>query len=273
MITIANKDVVSLRTKPDEQAPLTDEVLYGMPLEILKMDEQSTWCHVRTHYQYEGYCRLEDLLEVDNTSAYVIGKVKVVIRPYIDILTEPRVQGICMQSIPRGGRICVLGDVEDKDGWVRVCLADGRTGYTKACFLDTYYASAFTQDEDAFRKRLLEIAQLYKDTQYRWGGKSPLGIDCSGFTSMCYMLCGVLIYRDAQIKEGFPVHEIAFEEKKPGDLIYFPGHIAMYMGDNLYIHSTGLSGSDGVVINSLDPQSDLYRDDLPGKMIAVGSIF
>ena len=44
-----------------------------------------------------------------------------------------------------------------------------------------------------------------------------LGIDCSGLTSMCYMLCGVYIYRNAGYVDGFAVHEIPAAEKKPGD--------------------------------------------------------
>ena len=273
MKALANKDVVPLRTSPSYEASLTDEILYGMPVEILSQEEQSGWCHIRTHYQYEGYCRVEDLMAGDKVSVFLSGDIKVIIRPYIDVLSEARVQGICLQSVPRGGRVCALGNVEDKEGWLKVRLVDGRIGYTKACFLDTYYEEMFTEDEDIFRKKVVDTAKLYLGTQYRWGGKSPLGIDCSGLTSMSYMLCGVLIYRDAQIKENFPVHEIAFECIKPGDLLYFPGHIAMYIGDDLYIHSTGLSGSDGVVINSLNPESELYRADLPDKLTCAGSIF
>ena len=150
---------------------------------------------------------------------------------------------------------------------------DGRQGYTREKFLAPLHETAFTEKEEAFRERLVELARGYLGTQYRWGGKSPLGIDCSGLTSMCYMLCGVYIYRNASIKEGFPVKEIPFEEKKPGDLLYFPGHIAMYIGNDKYIHSTGRNGSDGVVINSLNPAHEDYRADLPGILEHTGSIF
>ncbi len=87
------------------------------------------------------------------------------------------------------------------------------------------------------------------------------------------MLCGVSIYRNASIKEGFPIREIPFGEKKPGDLLYFPGHIAMYIGGDRYIHSTGRNGSDGVVINSLNPAHVDYREDLPGILEHTGSLF
>ena len=288
MLALANKTIVSLRKSASSLSGLEDEVLYGMRVEILSTcpskdaDDNSQWCHVRTHYRYEGYCRIDELITeastTSNHSANLVakfesGNVKIIMQPYADILSEPRVQGICLQSIPRGGRIRVIGAVPEKEGWMEVALVDGRIGYTKEKYIGEYYSEAFTTDEDIFRKRVVEMAKLYLGTQYRWGGKSPLGIDCSGMTSMSYMLCGVMIYRDASIQEGFPVKEIPYENKKPGDLLYFPGHIAMYMGDDMYIHSTGHNGSDGVVINSLNPEHELYREDLIKSLKCVGSIF
>ena len=282
MQALANKTIVSLRKKASAMSGLEDEVLYGMKVEILSTcpsedeDDHAQWCYVRTHYRYEGYCRMEELVTektTDPVATFESGNLQIIMQPYADILSEPRVQGICLQSIPRGGRIRVIRPVPEREGWMEVALVDGRIGYTKEKYIGAYYPTPFTADEDTFRKRVVEMAKLYLGTQYRWGGKSPLGIDCSGMTSMSYMLCGVMIYRDASIREGFPVKEIPFETKKPGDLFYWPGHIAMYMGDDLYIHSTGKNGSDGVVINSLNPAHELYREDLANSIKAVGSIF
>ena len=50
-------------------------------------------------------------------------------------------------------------------------------------------------------------------------------------------------------------------------------HVAVYMGGGRYIHSTAKNGSDGVVINSLDPAHEDFRPDLPEKITAIGSIF
>ena len=278
MQALANKTIVSLRKRPSAMSGLEDEVLYGMKVEILSTcpsedeGDHAPWCYVRTHYRYEGYCRMEEPV-TENIFSFESGDLHIIMQPYADILSEPRVQGICLQSIPRGGRIRVIGPVPEREGWMEVALVDGRIGYTKEKYIGEYYPTPFTDDEDTFRKRVVEMAKLYLGTQYRWGGKSPLGIDCSGMTSMSYMLCGVMIYRDASIQEGFPVKEILFENKKPGDLFYWSGHIAMYMGDDLYIHSTGKNGSDGVVINSLNPAHELYREDLANSIKAVGSIF
>lgn len=289
MKAIANRCVVSLKAKPYDMSPLSDEVQYGMVVTILRetlstedeekipaeyknSDQNREWVYVRTHYRYEGYCRKSDLY-FTNTDEWEAKELHAVTKLFADVLAEPRVQGACLQTIPRGGYLSVVGEVKDREGWLLVELADGTRGYTKASFLGTLYTRPFTEDEETFRQQVVQNALDYMGVQYRWGGKTPLGIDCSGLTSMSYMLCGVFTYRDASIVEGYPVHEISFEDKKPGDLLYFPGHIAMYIGDDKYVHATGHNGSDGVVINSLNPNDADYRQDLVDILQKTGSIF
>ena len=67
--------------------------------------------------------------------------------------------------------------------------------------------------EDELAAALMQRRTIYLGAQYRWGGKTPLGIDCSGLVSMAYLLSGVIIYRDAAIKPGFALHEISFEQQ------------------------------------------------------------
>jgi hypothetical protein len=215
---------------------------------------------------------------------------------YADVLTLPKVQGARLISLPRGAQVAFLNEV-DESGWIKISLVDGQIGYMKAAFLGEYVPSVYQDDyanfktelprkhrithflneklgltEAEFRQRIVKTALTYQGVQYRWGGKTSLGIDCSGLCSAAYMLNGLIIYRDASIKEGFPVHEIAFQDKKPGDLIFFPGHIAMYLGEDCYVHSTNKRGSDGVVINSLNPAHENYREDLLRSITAVGSV-
>lgn len=283
MKAIAGKTIVPLMERPSSRMTLDDELLYGMVVEVLEETadaeegEKVPWMSVHTPYRYSGYCKKENLiLDKDRLEAWEGGELCVVMQRYADVLSKPQVQGVIMESVTRGGRLLVHREKTERageEGWVCVELADGRQGYTKEKFLGPCYKTQFTTDEDAFRERLVEMAKGYLGTQYRWGGKSTLGIDCSGLTSMCYMLCGVYIYRNAGYVDTFAVHEIPVEEKKPGDLLYFPGHIAMYIGDDRYIHSTGRNGDNGVVINSLNPAHEDFREDLLQKLERVGSIF
>ena len=130
-----------------------------------------------------------------------------------------------------------------------------------------------SSDEAALRAAVVQTAKTYLGTQYRWSGKTPAGIDCSGLTFMSYFMNGVLIYRDANIVDGWPVHEIPAEQLQEGDMIFFPGHIAMYIGDGRFIHSTGYAKNFGCTINSLREGDPDYRADLPGIITKYGSVF
>ncbi|MBW7573041.1 NlpC/P60 family protein [Caproiciproducens faecalis] len=265
------KDAIApLMELPTRSSELTDEALCGMTVEIL--ERQNGWTRVRTHYGYEGWvneealCFDEALVEYWNTAPK-----KVVFQAYADVLDTPKVQGHLVGEVTRGGLLCPVGQPEN--GWQRVRFCDGREGFTWSAFLGEYISWWSKENEPALRKALVNAALSYFGTQYRWGGKTPLGIDCSGLCSMAYLLNGIIICRDAHILPEFDMHEIAFKDIKEGDLLFFPGHVAMYLGDSRYIHATAGNNCHGVVINSLDPKAPDYRADLPEKLLCTGSIF
>ena len=264
-------DIAPLYTKPEPLCELADEALYGMVVEVLA--REGMYCRVRTHYRYEGWTPARCLLEDGAPAAQWQSVPKLVVqKPYIDVLNEPKVQGGCLQSMPRGAFLCPEGG-PDENQWQPVRLADGRLGYTTATYLAQPAPAWESVGEDELRQRLCGAALSYLGAQYRWGGKTPLGIDCSGLVSMAYLLNGVIIYRDAAIKPGFALHEISLEAAKPGDLLFFPGHVAMYLGEGRFVHSTGHTGTDGVILSSLAEEAPDYRADLKESMTAVASIF
>lgn len=272
MNALVNAPICPLKLHPHMQSELVDEILYGYTVELLE-DSGTGWYRVRTPYHYEGYAPAQGLLfGSSNVAAWAERPKLTVYQNVCDILCAPRVESWCMETLTRGALVAPIG-MPDENGWQQVALCDGREGYTKSGFLIPWYTSPSFTDELSMRDALVETALDYLGTQYRWGGKTPLGIDCSGLTSMAYLLNGVTIYRDAHIRAGFPLREIPRAQMKKGDLLFFPGHVAMYMGTGQYIHSTARNGSDGVVINSLNPKAPDYREDLDKSMNAVGSLF
>ena len=111
------------------------------------------------------------------------------------------------------------------------------------------------------KNSIVNTALLYQDSPYLWGGKTPFGIDCSGFTQMVYKINGHKLLRDAkdQAKQGETLSFI--DECEPGDLAFFHNssdeivHVGIILKDNYIIHASGK-----VKIDRLD-QTGIYDNE------------
>lgn len=94
-------------------------------------------------------------------------------------------------------------------------------------------------------KDIISTAYLFLNSPYLWGGKSPLGIDCSGFTQLVYKLNGFKMPRDAaqQVELGSPLNFV--EEAEAGDLAFFDNdegkivHVGVLLDHEQIIHASG----------------------------------
>ena len=278
-----------LRLYNESFTEVTDEVLSGFALEVLEETEPAY--RVRTHYGYTGYIRREGVKEAalsDIKAREESGTVYTVTAPFADVLAENRVQSERLTTLYRGS--LVIADPEAENGFRHVRTAFAEEGYLPENALmkrpdsDLYFWAedketcltrlpALKKPEGTLRNALCDTARRYLATPYRWGGKTPEGLDCSGFVSMVYMLNGVLIHRDSAWQAGYPVRKIPREQIRKGDLMYFPGHIALYLGGGEYIHCSAYRYSFGCCVNSLDPKSPLYRADLVDLLRHGGTVF
>ena len=248
--------------KRDHTSGIVDEVLYGWNIKILA--EKKDCFLVRTFYGYEGYLAKSAAGKRDKRQM----AEWLVTAADADIVRIPKVQGEIMLTLPRGSRIAAEDKTED--GYRVVTLQNGKKGY-----LPEKSASRFSRDagEQELREKIVKTAESYLGTPYRWGGKTPAGIDCSGLSFMSYYMNGILIYRDAEIKDGYPVHQIEKEKIQMGDLLFFPGHVGIYIGEDRFIHATGHKDSFGCVYASFQESDQGYRPDLKASLLACGSVF
>lgn len=281
-MVMVNRPVLPVYRTPSFSAERTDELLYGMWGQLMG-EEEDGFVHICTGYGYEGWCESAGLKygEWDVCRTWCSSRAFIQTR-FADILAEPSVRGAVIITLPKGSLVTVC-DEADAKGWQTVELLNRKRGYVRSgqislirtgkrdCYWQYGTLRVTAEEEDGLRKRLVETAMSYLGTPYRWGGKSSEGIDCSGLCSLVYWLHGVVIFRDSRIPPEYAVREIPREEMRPGDLLYFPGHMAMYMGNGKYIHSS--FSHQGVIISSLNPEDKDYFPELAEKLKGVGSVF
>ena len=113
----------------------------------------------------------------------------------------------------------------------------------------------------------MRVAQKYEGAKYTWGGASPKGFDCSGFTWYVYQKAtGMDITRGVEEQWQFG-QSIGHGEWQAGDIVFFENtfkrglsHVGIYINGNKFIHAE--NEQTGVIISTLD--SDYYSDHYAG---------
>lgn len=230
---ICNLSIVPLRLEPSDTSELVSQLLYGDYFKIL--EQRKAWSKIRLAFDsYEGW--------VDN-------------KQYLEI-SEDNYKALD-HSVPK---LCIdlVEFIQDKNEQLHpILLGSSLNGLT---LLNHTHDGHIVEGKKA-KNNLIQTAFLYLNTPYLWGGKSPFGIDCSGFTQMVYKLNGYRLLRDAsqQATQGEALSFI--EESEPGDLAFFDNnegdivHVGIIMKDNYIIHAHG-----HVRIDRLD-HSGIYNVD------------
>ncbi|WP_129787951.1 C40 family peptidase [Promicromonospora panici] len=97
-------------------------------------------------------------------------------------------------------------------------------------------AAAVDIPASASGSAVVSVGMRYLGVPYLWGGSTPAGFDCSGFTSYVFAQVGINLPRTSS-EQRYAGTEVPWSQAQPGDLLWSPGHIAIYAGDGMQIEA------------------------------------
>ena len=226
---IINVSVSSHYRDPSSASEVVTQGLLGEKVEIL--EERATHTLIRQTDGYESWIPEEQLV----THAVAIAGQDVLVRShFIRIYAHPSSAAPVVRDAVIG---CTLTAVEQHDGWYRLILPDGTTGWAEQGHFGTI--SKFTA------ANVISLAREFLGYQYLWGGLSPKGFDCSGFVQTVFRLHGVQLPRDSWQQQQNQQLSTDYLDARPGDLLFFSAtpdkvtHVAIALGEQRYIHASG----------------------------------
>jgi len=263
-------NVACLYKEPSTDSECVSQAILGEVVEFSR--EREGFSEVRTPDRYVGWIDSRHLVPSWDTGDFLTTTVATL---FGEIYGEPDPHAELMTKLVVGTRVCIAHRAESGD-WVPIQLPDLRIAYIhRGCLSITHESGPKRGDPQAritaatdlpdlkrqviaaIGRQAVDVAKRLIGTPYLWGGRTPFGMDCSGFTQLCYRLSGLQILRDAALQAsdrrfspvaGETMAELSFEA---GDLILFHSpddrsrisHIGLAAGDGRFLHCSRRSGA------------------------------
>lgn len=222
MFGLCNLANIPLRLEPSDRSELVSQVLFGEHFIILEQNQK--WSKIKLAYDdYEGWIDNKQFKEISEEQFQLLTNDNIVLNnDLIEYITSPE---NLLMPIPLGASLSFLN--------------------YESINTENFHFEGLKTSGVKPKSELLNTAFMYLHAPYLWGGKTPFGIDCSGFTQMVYKLNGYKLFRDAsqQANQGDALSFI--EESEPGDLAFFDNeegniiHVGIIMENNYIIHASG----------------------------------
>jgi cell wall-associated NlpC family hydrolase len=209
--------IVDVRREPRPDAAVDTQVLFGERVEVY--DEEEGWVWVQLdNDQYVGWIAANTLWSKLSRPTHRVCVPRTFIYPGPSIKLPP------LLALPLGAEVEVIE--RRGDFWMT----------TNSCFI---YASHLTQLDESFPD-FVAIAEKLLNAPYLWGGKSWMGIDCSGLVQLSLLMRGYKAPRDSDLQEqqvGKPIDYNAGLQR--GDLIFWKGHVGIMRDESSLLHANG----------------------------------
>ena len=229
---------------------------------VAVLNNSNSWFKIMVNGK-EGYVSGEYLVGTTTTD-FAVGTAKIVCDTTVNFRSQPNTSSSVLASLKNGTVVNVTGV---QSNWYKVTY-NGKTGYVHPDYISfsgtqstssntgssttnnstvsepivpSTNAVSYTGTSEK-RAEVLDYAAQFLGTPYVYGGSTPSGFDCSGFTSYVFANTVGSIPRVAQ-SQFDATTRVALEDLEPGDLVFFGSspssisHVGIYVGDDTFIHS------------------------------------
>ncbi|MFG1239559.1 C40 family peptidase [Xanthobacter autotrophicus DSM 597] len=207
--------VAPLRRRPAGDAPLETEALFGERVRLFEEDTEG-WAWVQLEADnYVGYMPAEALAPEGTAPAHKVTALRTFLFPGPDIKLPPR------DALVFGSRVVVRS------------ISGGFALTTDGCLPAVHVAPADDREGD-----FVTVAARFLGVPYLWGGRSSLGIDCSGLVQTALAATGVRVPRDSDMQEKAIGAAIPLDApRRRGDLLFWPGHVGIAEDEQTLLHA------------------------------------
>lgn len=272
--------VANLRTTPHHWSELATQALMGTPLNIL--DKSGGWLLVQTPDNYITWTEENgiSLMNKKEINRWLIARKLVYYRQFGNTYEKSSTKS---QFVSDAVLCDVFEYVGESEHFYKVIYPDKRIAYVlKSECMDF---GLWSNMKNPSADEIIHTAKQFMGIPYLWGGTSSKGVDCSGFTKLTFLVHGIILQRDAsqQANYGKPIQqENILSHLRPANLLFFGEkksdqskervtHVALYIGDGQFIHSSGR-----VRINSFESSSKVYSESRKNSLLKasdyIGSI-
>ena len=241
---ICLQSVIPVRVVPSHKSEMVTQLLFGEHYRILRKEQD--WLRIQLAYDnYEGWMYAKQSTPLGESEFLHLFDIE-------SSVTIDLVQLLSNETKRYVLPVMLGSSLPGLDGH-NFTLANETFNYDGLLAEPINIEKAITPRERIKAKQtLVDDAMLYLNAPYLWGGRTPFGIDCSGFVQMVYKLKKIKLLRDAtqQAAQGETMNFIS--ETEPGDLAFFDNeegkivHVGIIWEKNKIIHSSGKVRIDNI---------------------------